>query len=60
MTGKKPMNLWFGDLGMRDYTREPQAVVIGVRDKCGSALSIPWTTTGVTEEKEQRDATMLV
>ena len=64
MTGKAPENLSFGSLGTQDYTRKPQAVVVGgyftnamvdeVRGKCGSILRVPWLTAGVNEE--QRDA----
>jgi hypothetical protein len=64
LTGKKPASPSFGNLGTQDYTRNPQAVVVGgyftnamvdeVREACGSALSVPWLTAGVNEE--QRDA----
>jgi hypothetical protein len=64
LTGKKPENPSFGNLGTQDYTRIPQAIVVGgyftnsmvdeARENCGGALSVPWLTAGVDEE--QRDA----
>lgn len=64
LTGKRPENPSFGNLGTQDYSAKPQAIVVGsyftnamvdeVREKCGRALSVPWMTAGVDEE--QRDA----
>lgn len=59
--GKKPDASSFANIGTQDYSRRPQAVVLGgaftnsmvdaLRKDCAGAVNAPWMTAGMTEQQ---------
>lgn len=66
LTGKQPAQPPAFDIGTQNYSKQPQAVIVGsyftvsmvetLRKQCGDTLDVPWMTAGVNEE--ERDELM--
>lgn len=62
--GQKPGQSSFANIGTQDYSRRPQAVVLGgaftntmvdtLRKDCANTVNAPWMTAGMTEQQLEK------